>query len=78
MYSPLQNNGRGNQGVYLAHVPEEMAEILLELIGPEARQLVGSLSVEAAEQDNADKIESTIKADTKMSNTEKEKLVKWS
>lgn len=33
-YSPLQANGDGNQGVYLASVPADMAHILLRHIGP--------------------------------------------
>ena len=32
-YSPIQKNGKGLQGVYLACVPESMAEILLDKIG---------------------------------------------
>lgn len=32
-YSPIQANGDGNQGAYLAAVPAEMAEILIRLLG---------------------------------------------
>lgn len=38
-YSPLQANGRGNQGVYLTAVPPMMADILVSLIGEQAVQL---------------------------------------
>lgn len=38
-YSPLQANGRGNQGVYLTTVPPMMADILVSLIGEQAVQL---------------------------------------
>jgi hypothetical protein len=38
-YSPLQANGRGNQGVYLTAVPPMMADILVSLIGEQAIQL---------------------------------------
>lgn len=34
-YAPLQANGDGLQSVYLAHVPTQMAEILIDLIGKE-------------------------------------------
>lgn len=34
-YSPLQINGDGLQSVYLAHVPLQMAEVLITLIGEE-------------------------------------------
>lgn len=36
-YSPLQHNGRGNQGVYLARIPHAFADKLIELIGAEAK-----------------------------------------
>ena len=32
-YSPLQSTGRGNQGVYLASIPDPMANALIELVG---------------------------------------------
>ncbi|MDT8399779.1 MAG: HNH endonuclease [Pseudomonadales bacterium] len=38
-YSPLQANGRGNQGVYLTFVAPAMANILINLIGAQAVQL---------------------------------------
>lgn len=31
-YSPLQSNGRGNQGCYLAAIPEDLGKLVLELI----------------------------------------------
>jgi hypothetical protein len=39
-YSPLQHSGRGNQSVYLTHIPENLATALVGLIGFEARELV--------------------------------------
>lgn len=38
-YSPLQKNGRGNQGVYLTRVPDNLAYQLIHLIGEEAINL---------------------------------------
>src|SRR5690606_31286306 len=38
-YSPLQKTGRGNQGVYLAPVPGQMASVLFHHIGEEATSL---------------------------------------
>jgi putative restriction endonuclease len=38
-YSPLQANGRGNQGVYLTFVPPLMADLLISLIGQQAVKL---------------------------------------
>jgi hypothetical protein len=42
-YSPLQRNGNGIQSVYLANVPTEMATILIQLIGSEAKNRIDYL-----------------------------------
>ncbi len=42
-YSPLQVSGRGNQGVYLTTVQENLARVLIELIGTEAHHLATSV-----------------------------------
>ncbi|MEJ8568622.1 HNH endonuclease [Elongatibacter sediminis] len=42
-YSPLQASGRGNQGVYLTAVRDNLARVLVELIGTEAHHLVASV-----------------------------------
>ena len=39
-YSPLRPNGDGLQGIYLTEVPAIMAELLVQLIGPEASEIV--------------------------------------
>lgn len=44
-YSPLQKSGDGIQSVYLAEVPESMAEKLGELIGPDYATVVRELQV---------------------------------
>lgn len=41
-YSPLQETGNGNQGVYLTRLEVQFAEVLCGLIGPEAAPLVGT------------------------------------
>ena len=38
-YSPLQPNGNGLQSVYLTEIPATMAEVLIGLIGEEAKPL---------------------------------------
>ena len=82
-YSPLQANGNGIQSVYLAPVPEMLAETLIALIGPEA------LSVQQNTYDadhtmtaaNADleiwehHIESQLDQDTAIPTTEREALI---
>ena len=39
-YSPLQENGNGNQGVYLTRVPEDLARQLLELLRPDSELVI--------------------------------------
>lgn len=75
-YSPLQENGNGNQGVYLTAVPERMAEVLLRLIGNEAYAITNNLrDQDIAEIESAD-IEQEIRQNTSLEHTEKEQLVK--
>jgi len=51
-YSPLQENGRGNQGVYLTFVPPQLADALLKIIGLEATTLITMFQKDS----NADQI----------------------
>ena len=44
-YSPLRANGNGLQSVYLAAVPEAMAQVLVGLVGHQARVVVEQLRV---------------------------------
>lgn len=39
-YAPLQPNGRGLQGVYLTRIPEDLMQVLADVIGGEVRQLM--------------------------------------
>jgi Predicted restriction endonuclease len=39
-YSPLQSDGRGMQGVYLTEVPESLMQVLADLIGREAKDII--------------------------------------
>lgn len=41
-YSPLQRNGNGLQSVYLAEIPDLLAEVLVGLIGAETQPLVAA------------------------------------
>jgi putative restriction endonuclease len=49
-YSPLQPSGNGLQSVYLAEITQTFAEVLIGLIGPEARALVATQSAAMAGQ----------------------------
>jgi hypothetical protein len=41
-YAPLRSIGTGPQIVYLTRLPEELAATLIDLIGVEARDIIGS------------------------------------
>jgi hypothetical protein len=39
-YAPIQSDGRGMQGVYLTKIPESLMQVLADLIGREARDIL--------------------------------------
>jgi hypothetical protein len=45
-YSPIRPNGHGNQGVYLAEIPQKMAFLLGQLVSAELLQIVQDIRVE--------------------------------
>jgi len=73
-YSPIQPNGNGNQGVYLAPVPTGLAAVLKSLIGSEFDAAAGSVSV--FEDSIADEEQQRIFDDRTISTTERQQLVK--
>lgn len=91
-YSPLQPSGNGNQGIYLTEVPPPMAVVLINLIGPEASQLVYSsvetaaettepyLAARSTEEEVAERLddlkEREIASDPTLNETEKKALIK--
>jgi len=83
-YSPLQSTGRGQQSIYLTHLPGDLATALINLIGYEAKQLIQGIrisdeeTIELAAPDInrwEDHIVETIKQDIKVEETEREALV---
>ncbi len=74
-YSPLQPTGDGLQSVYLAAVPETMANELIRLIGPQYQSTVENLALTPAEELEPT-IEQALEARTDIGPTEKEQLVK--
>lgn len=54
-YSPLQKNGNGLQGIYLAAVPDDMATVLIRLLGSEYRTAARELTdmVKSELEDNS-------------------------
>ena len=76
-YSPLQANGNGIQSVYLAKIPELMANTIMQLIGTEAEEIVSTFSVEQIlNVENENKIEETILQNSSIQETEKTQLSK--
>ncbi|MFC2066847.1 HNH endonuclease [Chloroflexota bacterium] len=80
-YSPLQKNGNGNQVVYLANIPELLAEKIAELIGKEfehilleSKECQGKL--ETDQEAEAERIEKLIRKNKGITETEKEVLIK--
>jgi hypothetical protein len=82
-YSPIQADGRGNQ-IYLARVPEAMADVLLGLIGSEIDSLLSMAESRRASpsptsglaEQRADLIQAEIVGSTMIPETEKQSLVK--
>lgn len=73
-YAPLQGNGNGNQGVYLAEVSEAFAKVLLVNLGPQFSS-VGATLVEI-ETDKADDVaEKALRGRTDIGLTQKSQLV---
>lgn len=75
-YSPLQENGNGNQAVYLAMVPKPMADVLSELIGKEAQAIIYNIRSQDISEIEEITIEQDIRQNSSLEHTEKEQLVK--
>lgn len=84
-YSPLQQTGRGNQGVYLTELDERLASAITNLIGRQAELLVnGNRINEASSSYKSDPtsfiewethIKHQIESDTALTKTERQTLV---
>ncbi|MBU6421600.1 MAG: HNH endonuclease [Gammaproteobacteria bacterium] len=83
-YSPLQDSGRGNQGVYLTWVESPLAEELISLIGLEGRQFWEQakdtdkqhLPESPGDVDNwEDHVKKQIESDNRIPETEKSALI---
>jgi len=75
-YSPLQANGNGIQSVYLASVPDSMAAVMVQLIGPEYEAILSSVPPQSLNEAAADGVEQQLLMRLDISETEKEQLVK--
>lgn len=80
-YSPIQSNGNGNQGAYLAAVPVEMAQALIRLLGPRWTEVNRGAAIEPSHQIEAieaseEAVERELRNRTDLTETEKLQLVK--
>ncbi|MFK4072360.1 HNH endonuclease [Ectopseudomonas khazarica] len=73
-YSPLQPNGNGNQGCYLASVSRELGELILTLVEEDAALQLSLASVTEEERKEAEQILAVEEAD--LTETEKTQLGK--
>jgi hypothetical protein len=72
-YSPIRATGDGNQGAYLAAIPADMSDALIELLGPQWAAL--DLSEQDGARDPEDAVASDIKNRTDIGETQKIQLV---
>ena len=73
-YSPIRATGDGNQGAYLAAIPADMSDALIELLGSQWAAL--DLSIEGDASDDEIVVETVIENRTDIGLTEKTQLVK--
>lgn len=80
-YSPIRPDGNGNQGAYLAAVPIEMAEAVIDLLGPRWAEIDRKAIIDPAHQietiERSEKqVEQELRNRTDLNETEKLQLVK--
>jgi putative restriction endonuclease len=80
-YSPLQPNGNGLQSVYLTEVPQDLAEVLVGLIGKDAKAIIlRAAAVVPVPADDLDvwegKIEQLVTADITIAETDRVALIR--
>lgn len=80
-YSPIQPNGNGNQGAYLAAVPVEMAQAVIKLLGSRWAEIDKKSAIEPDYQSeiieaSEEQVEQELRNRTDLNDTEKLQLVK--
>jgi hypothetical protein len=75
-YSPLQENGNGNQGVYLAEVPEAMAMVLTSLLGDQVQKIINTTEVVQDFESQDEEAEKALRSRADIPETEKQQLIK--
>lgn len=80
-YSPIRPDGNGNQGAYLAAVPVEMAQAVIDLLGPRWFEVDRGATIEPGHQIEAleaseEEVEEELRNRTDLDVTDKLQLVK--
>lgn len=74
-YAPLQPNGNGNQGVYLAEVSIDFAQVLLNKMGLPHAGLAATEPIAAISELADDQAQATVQERTDIGETQKQQLV---
>ena len=74
-HSPIQENGKGNQG-YLYEISSELGSLLIELIGDQAHEVAADCRDEVLREVDSEEVERSILKDTSLRGWEREQLVK--
>lgn len=74
-YAPLQPNGNGNQGVYLAEISTDFAEVMLNRMGVSPAVLVAAEATNATSELADDRAQEAVQARTDIGETQKQQLV---
>lgn len=74
-YAPLQPNGNGNQGVYLAEVSKAFAQVLLSKMGLSPSALLAAGASEEAEEAADEQAQAVVQRRTDIGPTQRQQLV---
>ena len=75
-YSPLQSSGDGIQNVYLASVPPQMADVLLDLLGGQVAEIVAGADSSLDAEAEGDAAEAAVTLRKDIGEVEKLQLIK--
>lgn len=74
-YAPLQPNGNGNQGVYLAEISEEFALVLLDELGLSPAAVLAAEPVADVDEVADEQAQEAVQGRTDIGETQKQQLV---
>ena len=74
-YAPLQHNGNGNQGVYLAEVSEAFAQVLLANMNLDPEAIAAAEPIDEADATADEQAQHALQGRTDIGETQKQQLV---